>query len=230
VGSVRTGRSGRAGDGQAFPTFPPGKVVTGRVAAGGAAGSARTGRGLGRSCDTSSGGAPSAPVRARTGTPSMTAGITGRRGGVGWDVGGWGSERDAGSAGVTRPPPPGPSASTLGRIVEPGVATCPLDRRGGRLAGCPWSRTGTGTGAAFSTTAGTLAFVRPRLATAPLAAPAAPDDPVVDAVAAAAIAAVAIAAAARSDAWRPRQTRADRTIWSFSASGVSLTHVRGSVR
>ncbi len=207
-----------------FPTFPPGRVVTGRVARGGAAASARTGRWLGRSCDTSSGGAPTAPARARTGTPSITAGITGRRGGVGWEAGGRGSVRAAGSAGVARPPPPGPSASTLGRIVEPGVSTCPLARRGGRLADCPWSRTGTGTGA-FSATAGTRALARPRLATAPLAAPDAPAGAVADAVAAA-----AIAAAARSDAWRPRQTRADRIIWSFSASGVSRTQVRGSVR
>ena len=34
AGAVWTGRSGRAGDGQVLPTFPPGKVVTGRVAAG----------------------------------------------------------------------------------------------------------------------------------------------------------------------------------------------------
>jgi hypothetical protein len=34
----------------------------------------------------------------------------------------------------------------------------------------------------------------------------------------------------RCGAWRPRQTRALTTTWSFSLSGTSLTHVRGSVR
>jgi ribosomal protein S11 len=110
-------------------------------------------------------------------------------------------------------------------MAEPGVSTCPLAGRGIRPAGRPWSRTGTG--AAFSATAGTRAFARPRRAPVPLAAPPAARDAAADADAAAA---AAIAAAARSDAWRPRQTRAERTIRSFSASGVSLTQVRGSVR
>jgi hypothetical protein len=101
-----------------------------------------------------------------------------------------------------------------------------LAGRGAGLLGWPWSRTGTG--AAFSAIAGIRDFARPRLATAPVVTATAfgdaPDD------AADAADAAATAAAARSDAWRPRQTRAERTIWSFSASGVSLTQVRGSVR
>jgi hypothetical protein len=106
-------------------------------------------------------------------------------------------------------------------MAVPGVSTFPAAGRGIRAARCPWSRTGTG--AAFSATAETRAFARPRRATAPRPAPTAAGD-------AAAAAAAAIAAAARSDAWRPRQTRAESAIWSFSASGVSLTHVLGSVR
>ncbi len=230
--AVRTGRSGRAGDGHVVPTLPAGRVVTGRVATGGAGGAdgadgsadAERGRGRWRSCDTSSGGGAG-----RT-TPGADRHALDHRRQHRWPSGGRlgcrgvrATGRAGGSAGFGRLPPPGPSASTLGRVAEPGVSTCPLAGRGG-----PAGRPGRGRGRGpvrLSATAGTRPLARPRRAAVPLAAPPAAGDAAADAAAAA-----AIAAAARSDAWRPRHTRAETTIWSFSASGVSLTQVRGSVR
>ena len=237
-GAGRSGWSGRGDAGQAVP-----KLTTGTAVAGGTDGDdgrAGIGRWPGRSCDTSGCGAPAARPRARAGAPSIipgtTAGGCGRGGAAGGKDGGdsWedgsvsGPVRAAGNAGAGNAgacrPPPGPSARIFDRSVLPGAAVRVfLAGRGVRSGGCPWSRSLTATGAAIAA-GGTPTLALPFPATASLARLA---------FTVAAIDAVVALGARTPDrwgAWRPRQTRAVTTIWSFSLSGTSLTHVRGSVR
>ncbi|MGD0702455.1 MAG: hypothetical protein ABSA02_21555 [Trebonia sp.] len=122
--------------------------------------------------------------------------------------------------------PPDPRDRIFGRIDLPAPRLF-LPGRGGRPAGCPWSRPRTATGAAAAAVRaaiGTPTLSMPLLATASLARPA------FTVAAIDAVAALGATAPGRCGAWRPRQTRAVTTIWSFSLSGTSLTHVRGSVR